>query len=147
VRTSDVGERSNGVLYGQEHIDRYRATGGEEGHEWMPGVYALLLTTRGRTSGKPHTAPLIYQEDGEEYVIVASKGGHPDHPDWYLNLQADAQVEIQVGPDVMQATARTVEGEDRTRLWQLMTEVWPQYDEYAQKTERDIPVVVLTPAR
>lgn len=134
------------MLFGQEHVDRYRATDGVEGHEWQPGVYALLLTTTGRTSGNAYTTPLIYRQVDGDYVIVASKGGAPDDPDWYLNLEANPQVEIQVGPDVMPATARTVEGDDRSRLWQLMAEVWPDYDEYATKTDREIPVIALTPA-
>jgi deazaflavin-dependent oxidoreductase (nitroreductase family) len=135
------------MLFGQEHVERYRATGGEEGHEWQPGVYALLLTTTGRRSGNPHTAPLIYREDGGDYIVVASKGGAPEDPDWYLNLQADPAVEIQVGPEVMAAEAVTVDDERRARLWPLMAEVWPQYDDYARKTDRRIPIVALTPRR
>ena len=133
------------MLFGQEHVDRYRETGGEVGHEWQPGVYTLLLTTTGRTSGTSYTTPLIYREDGDDYVIVASKGGAPDDPDWYKNLDANPEVELQVGPDVMPATARTVTGGDRDRLWTHLAEVWPQYDEYATKTDREIPVVALTP--
>ena len=135
------------MLFGQEHVRVYRESGGEEGHEWQPGVFTLLLTTTGRTSGDPHTAPLIYGQLGEEYVVVASKGGAPEHPDWYLNLEQDPDVEIQVGPDVMAATARTVSGEDRRQLWELMAGIWPQYEDYATKTDRDIPVVALTPRR
>ena len=135
------------MLFGKEHVERYRETGGQEGHEWQPGVYCLLLTTTGRSSGEPYTTPLIYREDGDDYIVVASKGGAPDHPDWYLNLQADPEVEIQVGADVMPATARTVEGVDRDRLWHHMVEVWPDYDEYAEKTDRHIPVVALSPQR
>ena len=133
------------MLFGQEHVDRYRETGGEVGHEWQPGVYTLLLTTTGRTSGTSYTTPLIYREDGDDYVIVASKGGDPDDPDWYKNLDANPEVELQVGADVMPATARTVSGGDRERLWAHLAEVWPQYDEYATKTDREIPVVALTP--
>lgn len=135
------------MLFGREHVERYRETGGDVGHEWQPGVYTLLLTTTGRTSGQPYTTPLIYREADGNYVVVASKGGAPEHPDWYRNLEADPQVEIQVGPEVMSATARTVDGPERERLWSHMAEVWPDYDEYAQKTDRDIPVVVLDPQR
>lgn len=133
------------TLFGQEHVDTYRETGGQVGHEWKPGVYTLLLTTTGRRSGQPYTTPLIYGEDGDDYVVVASKGGAAEHPDWYRNLEADPEVTIQVGDDVTDATARTVAGEERERLWSMMSEIWPDYDEYARKTDREIPVVVLTP--
>lgn len=133
------------MLFGEEHVEKYRETGGEVGHEWQPGVYALLLTTTGRKSGSPYTTPLIYRDDGSDYVVVASKGGADSHPDWYHNLDEHPEVEIQVGSDVMAATAHTVAGDDRQRLWSRMAEVWPDYDEYAGKTDRDIPVVVLTP--
>jgi deazaflavin-dependent oxidoreductase (nitroreductase family) len=133
------------TLFGQEHVDRYRATDGEEGHEWR-GTTALLLTTKGRRSGEERTMPLIYQRDGDRYVIVASKGGWADHPGWYYNLSEDPNVEIQVMGDRMQAAASTAEGEERERLWKLMTAAWPAYDEYQTKTDRQIPVVVLTPS-
>lgn len=133
------------MLFGQEHVNKYRETGGEVGHEWQPGVYTLLLTTTGRKSGEPYTTPLIYGEDGDDYVIVASKGGADDHPDWYHNLVANSQVEIQVGSEVMTATARTVGPDDKQRLWPGMAQIWPDYDDYAAKTDRDIPVVVLSP--
>jgi deazaflavin-dependent oxidoreductase (nitroreductase family) len=133
------------MLFGQEHVERYRETDGEVGHEWQPGVYTLLLTTTGRRSGKPFTTPLIYGRDGDTFVVVASKGGADGHPDWYFNLSEHPDVEIQVGAGVMPATAHDVGGDDRTRLWEMMAEIWPAYDEYAQKTDRDIPVVVLTP--
>ena len=135
------------MLFGREHVETYRETGGDVGHEWQPGVYTLLLTTTGHASGQPYTTPLIYREADGNYVVVASKGGAPEDPDWYRNLEADPEVEIQVGPEVMPATARTVEGAERERLWSHMAEVWPDYDEYAQKTVRRIPVVVLDPQR
>jgi deazaflavin-dependent oxidoreductase (nitroreductase family) len=133
------------VLFGQEHVDRYRATDGEEGHEWR-GTTALLLTTTGRRSGEQRTLPLIYQQDGDRYVIVASKGGSKDHPGWYYNLVEDPDVEVQVLGDRFKARASTAEGEERERLWKLMTATWPDYDEYQTKTDRQIPVVVLTPS-
>ena len=123
----------------------YQESGGEVGHEWQPGVMTLLLTTRGRSSGTPHVTPLIYGTDGADYIVVASKGGAPEHPDWYVNLEADPQVEIQVGPDVMTGTARTADSEERGRLWSQMAEIWPAYNDYATKTDREIPVVVITP--
>ena len=133
------------MLFGQEHVDAYRETDGEAGHEWRPGVLTLLLTTTGRRSGEPVTTPLIYGRDGDDYVVIASKGGADTHPDWYLNLQEHPEVEIQVGPAVMPATARTADPGDAQRLWPMMAEIWPDYDEYAAKTDRDIPVVTLTP--
>jgi deazaflavin-dependent oxidoreductase (nitroreductase family) len=129
-------------LMGDPHVEHYRATKGAEGHHWR-GTQILLLTTTGRTSGKPRTTPLIYQPDGERFVIVASKGGAPEHPGWYRNLTRHPEVEVQVGPDVFQATARTATGEERERLWKLMNETWPAYDEYQARTEREIPVVVI----
>jgi deazaflavin-dependent oxidoreductase (nitroreductase family) len=129
-------------LFGEEHVRRYRETGGEVGHIWN-GVPALLLTTTGRRSGEERTTPLIYGQDGDAYVVVASKGGHPHDPAWYLNLSADPAVEVQVGPERFAARARTADAEERRRLWPLMTSIWPAYDDYQAKTEREIPVVVL----
>lgn len=133
------------MLFGDEHVQKYRETDGEVGHEWQPGVHTLLLTTTGRRTGRRRTSPLIYVEDGDDYVVIASKGGADSHPDWYLNLEADPEVEIQVGSRVMAARARTASGEEAARLWKPMAQVWPDYDEYAKKTDREIPVVVLAP--
>jgi deazaflavin-dependent oxidoreductase (nitroreductase family) len=135
------------MLFGQEHVEAYRESGGEVGHEWQPGVYTLLLTTTGRRTDERRTAPLIYVQDGDDYVVIASKGGADTHPAWYLNLDADPAVELQVGSEVMPARARTASGEEASRLWTRMAEVWPDYDEYATRTDRRIPVVVLTPRR
>jgi len=131
------------TLFGQEHVRRYRETGGEVGHIWKEGSTVLLLTTTGRRTGKPGTTPLIYARDGDRYVIVASQGGAPAHPGWYKNLAKDPEVEVQVRDDVFHARARTAEGAERDRLWALANEIWPHYDEYARRTEREIPVVVL----
>jgi deazaflavin-dependent oxidoreductase (nitroreductase family) len=130
-------------LFGEEHVRRYRETGGEVGHEWKEGSTVLLLTTTGRTSGEPRTTPLIYAVDGDRYVIVASKGGAPDDPGWYLNLSKTPEVELQVKDEVFGARARVAEGDERERLWAKANEVWPHYAEYATKTDREIPVVVL----
>ena len=132
-------------LFGDEHVRRYRETGGEVGHIWKRGSRILLLTTRGRETGEPYTTPLIYGEDEGDYIVVASKGGAPDHPDWYENLVANPEVEIQVEDEVMPARAETVGGERRERLWELMNREWPDYDAYQEKTDREIPVVALTP--
>lgn len=131
------------TLFGQEHVRRYRETGGDVGHIWKEGSTVLLLTTTGRTSGEPRTTPLIYAEDGDRYVIVASKGGAPEHPGWYRNLEKNPAVELQVEDEVFPARARTASGEERERLWRKANEVWPHYEEYARRTDREIPVVVL----
>ena len=131
------------TLHGEEHVRRYRETGGEVGHDWREGSSVLLLTTTGRKSGEPRTTPLIYAKDGDAYVIVASQGGAPEHPGWYRNLSKEPNVELQVRDEVFPARARTAEGDERDRLWAKANEVWPHYAEYQTKTERVIPVVVL----
>jgi deazaflavin-dependent oxidoreductase (nitroreductase family) len=136
-----VSEAEN--LFGEEHVRRYRETGGEVGHLWREGSTILLLTTTGRKTGEKRTAPLIYAKDGDRYVIVASKGGAPEHPGWYQNIEKTPEVELQVKDEVFRAQARTAQGEERERLWRKANEVWPHYDEYAKKTGREIPVVVL----
>ena len=130
------------MLFGQEHVDRYRATDGEEGHEWQ-GVRTLLLTTTGRKSGEERTTPLIYGEDDGSFVVVASKGGAPDDPAWMKNLREDPEARVQVAADKFDARARAATGEERDRLWARMAEIWPAYEDYATKTDREIPVVVL----
>jgi deazaflavin-dependent oxidoreductase (nitroreductase family) len=130
-------------LFGDEHVRRYRETGGKVGHLWRNGSTILLLTTSGRSSGEKRTVPLIYAQDGPRYVIIASKGGAPDHPGWYKNLAKNPDVELQVKDEVFRARARTATGEERARLWRKANEVWPPYDDYAKKTPREIPVVVL----
>lgn len=126
-----------------DHITRYIATNGEDGHIWR-GVPCLLLTTIGRKSGVPRRTALIYGRDGDDYVIVASKGGHPTHPLWYTNLTANEVVTLQVAGDVFQATATTIPvGADRDRVWATMVSIWPDYGVYQTKTERRIPLVRL----
>jgi deazaflavin-dependent oxidoreductase (nitroreductase family) len=134
-------EFSDDDLFGAEHVRTYRETGGERGYNWR-GTTILLLTTTGRVSGEERTTPLIHRADGDGWVVVASKGGAPDHPGWYKNLEADPDSEIQVKAERIPVHARTAEGDEHERLWGLMTEVWPAYDEYQQRTEREIPVVV-----
>jgi len=130
-------------LFGEEHVRRYRESGGEVGHEWREGSTVLLLTTTGRRTGEPRTTPLIYAQDGDRYVIVASKGGAPEPPAWFRNLEANADVEVQIKGDRFRAHARVATPEEKPAMWQHMTEVWPDYDEYQKKTDREIPVVVL----
>jgi deazaflavin-dependent oxidoreductase (nitroreductase family) len=125
-----------------EHLRKYQATNGADGHIWN-GVPTLLLTTTGRKSGDARTLPLIYGKDGERFVIVASRGGAPDHPGWYKNLVAHPGVKLQVAADKFAARASTAKGAERTRLWEQMTKIWPAYDDYQSKTTREIPVVIL----
>lgn len=131
------------TLFGQEHVQRYQETDGEEGHIWREGSTVLLLTTYGRNTGNPTTTPLIYDLDGDDPVIVASKGGAPEHPGWYRNILKNPHVDVQIKGEKFHAHPRTAEGEERARLWKRMNLVWPHYDEYQTKTDREIPVVVL----
>ncbi len=130
------------TLFGQEHVDRYRATDGAEGHDWE-GTQTLLLTTTGRKSGERRTTPLIYAPHGDSFTIVASKGGADEPPAWYLNLAENPQVEVQVKGDRFTAHARTASAEEKPEIWRAMVAEWPSYDEYQRKTDREIPVVVL----
>ena len=129
-------------LFGDEHVRRYLETDGEVGHDWN-GVSTLVLTTTGRTTGQPRRSAMIYRQDGDNYVVIASQGGAPAHPNWYLNLSAAPDVVVQVRGDRFAARARTAEGEERARLWSLMTSIWPRFDAYQARTDREIPVVVL----
>jgi proline iminopeptidase len=134
-----------------DHTNLYLSSGGKQGHMYtikQPdrpelSVPSLLLTTKGRKSGEKYIFPLFYGKSGNSYFIVASKGGAPDHPGWYKNLDNDPEVELQVKDEIFRARARTASGEERERLWRKANEVWPHYDEYATRTERQIPVVVL----
>jgi len=130
-------------LIGDAHVKVYRETNGEQGYLWN-GAPILLLTTTGRTSAEPRTSALIFGRDGDDLLLVASQGGAPTHPNWYHNLTANPDVEVQVQGDVFPATARTASDDEKARLWSIMTDVWPNYDSYQERTERQIPVVVLT---
>ena len=133
---------SDPQLYGDEHVRRYVETDGEVGYLWREGAPILILTVNGRKSGKEYSTPLIFGEDGDNYVIVGSQGGRPQHPDWYLNLAENPDVRVQVKADKFRARARTAEGEERERLWKRMNEIWPQR-RVPDETGRVIPVVVL----
>jgi deazaflavin-dependent oxidoreductase (nitroreductase family) len=136
-----------------EHANRYISSGGTDGHIYkmtQPGrpeltVPSLLLTTTGRKSGEKYIFPLFYGDIGDSYLVIASKGGAPKHPSWYLNIVANPDVEVQVGTKKLKARARTVTGPERAPLWEKALEFWPPYADYQQKTEREIPVVVLEP--
>jgi deazaflavin-dependent oxidoreductase (nitroreductase family) len=134
---------SDDELFGAEHVRVYRETDGERGYHWR-GTTILLLSTEGRTSGEPRTTPLIHRTDGDRWVVVASKGGAPEHPSWYQNLLANPEATIEVKIEEIPVRATTATGEERSRLWALMAEVWPAYDDYQKKTDREIPVVVFT---
>jgi deazaflavin-dependent oxidoreductase (nitroreductase family) len=136
----------------KNHLARYIATDGAEGYLWDASlgggtglVPTLLLSTTGRKSGNVLTLPLIFGRAGANYVVVASKGGAPTHPAWYLNLQANPEVRVQVKGDKFTARAHTADGAERAGLWAKMVEVYGPYAQYQTKTDRQIPVVVLTP--
>jgi deazaflavin-dependent oxidoreductase (nitroreductase family) len=133
-----------------EHIKLYLEDP-EKGHDWDstpaggPGIlHCLLLTTNGRYSGEPRTVPLIYHNVGNNFVVVASKGGAPEHPAWYLNLQSDPDCGLRVRHDEFRAIARTSYGEERDKLWEKMAEIYPPYNDYQAATGRKIPIVVLS---
>jgi deazaflavin-dependent oxidoreductase (nitroreductase family) len=133
------------ALVGAEHIEAYRNSGGEVGYVWN-GVPTLLLSVMGRRSGQARTSALIFGRDGDDYLVVASMGGAPRHPNWYLNLQSEPAAEIQVKDERIAVTARTATPAEKARLWAIMTELWPNYDVYQSRTDREIPVVVLSPS-
>jgi deazaflavin-dependent oxidoreductase (nitroreductase family) len=143
--SEDAYEAPDLLLLGEEHVQRYQETDGEVGYIWN-GVPILLLTTTGRKSGKPWTTPLIHARDGDDYLVVASMGGAPRHPQWYLNLVANAPARIQDRSEHIDVTARTAGGDEKTRLWKIVTEQWPNYDVYQSRTDRVIPVIVLSPS-
>jgi deazaflavin-dependent oxidoreductase (nitroreductase family) len=127
-----------------EHTRTYLASGGTEGHE-SNGVRTLVLATTGRRTGTPRRTCLIYGTSGDAYVVVASKGGAEEDPAWLMNLEADSSVGVQVGARRFTARARVVSSDERAPLWAQMVDIFPLYDDYAQKTDRDIPIVLLTP--
>ncbi|HLF78671.1 MAG TPA: nitroreductase family deazaflavin-dependent oxidoreductase [Dehalococcoidia bacterium] len=128
----------------QEHARRYRETNGEDGHLWN-GVPTLLLTTTGKSSGEQRTTPLIYGKDGNNYLVVGSRGGAAKHPNWYVNLAANPEVGVQVMAERFKARARAANPSEKPRLWDLMAKIWPAYNDYQGRTKRDIPVVILEP--
>jgi deazaflavin-dependent oxidoreductase (nitroreductase family) len=132
------------TMVGEDHVKAYRESDGEVGYLWN-GATSLLLTTTGRKSGEPRTSALIYAQDGDDYLVVASMGGAPMHPSWYLNLTANPEAEVQVKADHVPVTARTASDDEKPRLWKIVTEQWPNYDVYQTRTDRVIPLVVLSP--
>jgi deazaflavin-dependent oxidoreductase (nitroreductase family) len=129
-------------LVGAEHVARYEATGGQVGHDWN-NTQCLILHVVGRRTGRVIKRALIYGPYGDAFVVVASKGGAPTHPEWYRNLVARPNVVAQVWDELIPVRARTTSGSERVTLWQWMITEFPNYDEYHRRTEREIPVVVL----
>lgn len=129
-------------LIGEKHVQAYRETDGETGYLWN-GATACLLTTKGRKSGEDRTIAIIFKQVGTRYAIIASKGGSPTHPVWYLNTQADPHVTMQIKGEKFAGIARTAEGAEREELWAASLEQWPNYDVYQSRTDRKIPVVVI----
>ena len=127
-----------------DHVEQYERTGGVEGAEFN-GFRCVILETTGRKTGKLRKSPLIRVHDGEKYVAIASMGGQPTHPVWYLNLVADPEVRLRDGADVHELRARPTEGVERAHLWEVATSVYPDYDDYQARCERRIPVVALEP--
>jgi len=132
------------TLVGESHINAYRETNGEAGYLWN-GVPTLLLTTKGRRTGESRTSALIFARDGDDYLVVASMGGAPRHPQWYLNLTANPEAEVQVRADHIPVVAHTATPAEKPRLWRVVTDAWPNYEAYQERTAREIPVVVLSP--
>lgn len=134
----------------EDHLRAYRESGGRVGHHWdstVSGgkgmVTCLILTTIGRRSGEKRSSPLLYGTDGDAFVVIGSKGGAQKHASWYLNLVAHPEVELEVGPDRFPARARVATGAERERLWKLMVDIYPPYEDYQAKTTRELPVIVL----
>ena len=147
VRDLEAGKTPEWIT---EHLRIYRESGGAEGHMWDSSAAgssgllpALLLTTVGRRSGEKRTSPLIYGTVGDKFIIIGSKGGANTHPNWYHNLLAKPDVELQVGKEWFIARARVAKGKERQQLWEHMLTVYPPYKDYQQKTKREIPVIVL----
>jgi deazaflavin-dependent oxidoreductase (nitroreductase family) len=132
------------TLLGEAHVRKYQETDGDVGYIWN-GATTLLLTTTGRTTGRARTTPLIFARDGDAYLVVASMGGAPQHPNWYKNLTVNADAHIQVRGEHLDVRARTATNDEKPRLWGIVAAQWPNYDVYQTRTERAIPVVVLTP--
>lgn len=128
-----------------DHVEAYERTGGKEGGEFN-GVPCVILTTTGRKTGKQRKTPVVRIAHDDGYLVVASMGGQPTHPVWYLNLLADPRVTLQDGPEVRHFTARPTSGDEHAELWKVATSVYPEYDEYQARCERTIPVVKLDPA-
>jgi deazaflavin-dependent oxidoreductase (nitroreductase family) len=144
---SKVEQRAMKVFsktFAEAHVWLYRMSGGTLGSR-LSGAPVMLLTTRGRKSGEPRTTPLLYLRDGDKVITVASKGGYPTHPGWYLNLQANPDVEVQIGPERRKMHAETASPQHKAGYWQRLIALYPGYQAYQDRTTREIPVVILRP--
>jgi len=130
----------------KSHAFWYQLSGGVIGAK-VSGMPVLLLTTTGRKSGRRRTTPLTHQRDGDNYVVIASNGGHDNHPTWYLNLRSNPDAEILIGREKTRVRAETANDEDRERLYKQAVDVFPGYAEYQQETKRKIPVVIFKPVK
>lgn len=128
----------------RKQVEEYESSGGTRGTTLM-GMPVVVLTTKGAKSGKIRKTPLMRVENGGEYAVVASLGGAPKHPVWYYNVKSNPEVELQDGPEKQDMVAREVTGEEKARWWEVAVEAFPNYAEYQKKTERPIPVFVLSP--
>jgi deazaflavin-dependent oxidoreductase (nitroreductase family) len=129
------------------HIREYVESDGQKGYYWR-GMATLLLTTRGRKSGKLRRTALLFGRDGGNHLLVASYGGGPKHPYWYLNLVANPEARIQVGAEKLKVRARTADPQEKQRLWPVMSKIFPTYDVYLDKAReagREIPLIILEP--
>ena len=140
------GQDGDMTLFGDEHVRRYQETDGAEGYYWRNDTTILLLTTTGRKSGKQRISPLIFREWEDKYLIVASKGGADEPPAWFLNLEENPEVAVQIKGEKFTARARTATPDEKPAMWEHMVQVWPDYANYQAKTDRSIPVVVLEKA-
>jgi F420H(2)-dependent quinone reductase len=127
-----------------EHVERYLATDGEDGGVWM-GAPCIILSTTGARSGKLRRTPLIRVRNGDSYLVVASMGGAPQHPQWFHNVVAHPEVTIQDLAEVHELRARVADATEKASLWPLAAAVWPDYDQYQADTDRDIPLVICEP--
>jgi deazaflavin-dependent oxidoreductase (nitroreductase family) len=131
--------------FAANQVAEYEASGGREANT-LRGVPIVILWTRGRRSGAIRKTPLMRVNDGDRYAVVASQGGAPEHPEWYRNVEADPHVALQDGPVVRSYVAHTASPEEKAEWWPKATAVWPDYDAYQGKTDREIPLVILEPA-
>ncbi len=128
-------------LFMKAHVSLFRLTGGKVGG----GEHMLILSTTGRKSGVERDTPLFFFRDGDQFVIIASAGGSPKHPTWYLNLKSNPRAKVQIGAQVIPVTAKEAEGEERVRLWAIIGENYQHFVRYQERANREIPVMVLTP--
>jgi len=145
-KEANMSDADNFNERNQRIIHEFRASGGVVGGSYE-GRTLLLLHTTGARSGKERINPVAYIREGENFVVVASKGGAPDNPDWYHNILAHPRLTVEVGPDIFEVDARETEEPERSRLYDRMVEIHPNFDEYRRKTERVIPVIMLKPVK